>query len=231
MSPISASSSSRRRGAARPRHRGTPPAGDPALFAAQLRAFGSWAGPDAQPLLARRFLDIAPTEGVRATRAGCEVLVARFTADADRLLPAPGGPDLLAAVAAAEPQPVALVGPDGVAELCRASAVVVDLEGRHLLGHSAHVAALADRAGELAGHPGCRLTVDETLVDGDRLSCRFTLTGRHDGESLGMPATGRVVVLPGIAVRHVRDDACVRCWSSADMLGVLVQIGALPPPA
>lgn len=168
---------------------------------------------------------------MRATRAGCEVLVARFTADADRLLPAPGGPDLLAAVAAAEPQPVALVGPDGVAELCRASAVVVDLEGRHLLGHSAHVAALADRAGELAGHPGCRLTVDETLVDGDRLSCRFTLTGRHDGESLGMPATGRVVVLPGIAVRHVRDDACVRCWSSADMLGVLVQIGALPPPA
>ena len=66
---------------------------------------------------------------MRATRAGCEVLVARFTADADRLLPAPGGPDLLAAVAAAEPQPVALVGPDGVAELCRALAVVVDLEG------------------------------------------------------------------------------------------------------
>ena len=39
--------------------------------------------------------------------------------------------------------------------------------------------------------PGCSLSVHETLSDGDRLVCRFTLDGRHDGPFLGVPATGR----------------------------------------
>lgn len=79
--------------------------------------------------------------------------------------------------------------------------------------------------------PGCALTLHETFGSGDRLVCRFTLTGRHDGPFLGVPATGRDVVLPGMTVLHFRDGRCVERWSCADMLGVLVQIGALPPPA
>ena len=82
-----------------------------------------------------------------------------------------------------------------------------------------------------AAFPGNTLTVHETFTDGDRLVCRFTLTGRHDGPFLGVPATGRDIALPGITILHFRDGRCVERWSSADMLGVLVQIGAVPPPA
>lgn len=85
--------------------------------------------------------------------------------------------------------------------------------------------------GIFAAFPGCALTLHETFADGDRLVCRFTLTGRHDGPFLGVPATGRDVALPGITVLHFRDGRCVERWSCADMLGVLVQIGAVPPPA
>ena len=85
--------------------------------------------------------------------------------------------------------------------------------------------------GIFAAFPGCALTLHETFTDGDRLGCRFTLTGRHDGPFLGVPATGRDVALPGITVLHFRDGRCVERWSCADMLGVLVQIGAVPPPA
>ena len=78
-------------------------------------------------------------------------LVARFVAEAEPVLAALDTPDLLAAVLAAEPAPVAVVDPDQLAQLCRALAIVVDLKGRYLVGHSGHVAALADRAAELAG--------------------------------------------------------------------------------
>ena len=78
--------------------------------------------------------------------------------------------------------------------------------------------------------PGGQLTIHETLVDGERLSCRFTLTGRHDGEFVGVPATGAEIALPGITVLHFRDGRCVQRWSNADMLGLLIQIGALPTP-
>jgi steroid delta-isomerase-like uncharacterized protein len=79
--------------------------------------------------------------------------------------------------------------------------------------------------------PGNSLTLHETFSDDDRLVCRFTLAGRHDGPFLGVPATGRDISLPGITILHFREGRCVERWSYADMLGVLVQIGAVPPPA
>jgi HD-GYP domain-containing protein (c-di-GMP phosphodiesterase class II)/DNA-binding CsgD family transcriptional regulator len=78
-------------------------------------------------------------------------LAARFVAGADEILAALDAPDLLAAVVAAEPGPVASVGPAGLPELCEALAIVVDLKGRFLLGHSAHVAGLVDAAPALSG--------------------------------------------------------------------------------
>ena len=51
------------------------------------------------------------------------------------------------------------------------------------------------------------------------------------GRCLGVSPTGRDVALPGITVLHFQDGRCVERWSCADMLGVLVQIGAVPPPA
>jgi predicted ester cyclase len=83
-------------------------------------------------------------------------------------------------------------------------------------------------AGIVAAFPGCSLTLHETFADGERLVCRFTLAGRHDGPFLGVPATGREIAMAGITILHFRAGRCVERWSCADMLGVLVQIGAVP---
>jgi HD-GYP domain-containing protein (c-di-GMP phosphodiesterase class II)/DNA-binding CsgD family transcriptional regulator len=45
---------------------------DPAAFGAQ---FGSWAGPDAQPQLIKRFVEVAPTAGPELVGANCEVSI------------------------------------------------------------------------------------------------------------------------------------------------------------
>ncbi len=85
--------------------------------------------------------------------------------------------------------------------------------------------------GIVTAFPGCQLTVHENIVAGDRLTCRFTLSGRHDGPFLGVPGTGLEIALPGITVLRFVGERCVERWSCADMLGVLVQIGAVPAPA
>jgi HD-GYP domain-containing protein (c-di-GMP phosphodiesterase class II)/DNA-binding CsgD family transcriptional regulator len=46
--------------------------GDPVAFGAQ---FGAWAGPEAQPQMAQRFLEVAPTHGPKAVGANCEVSI------------------------------------------------------------------------------------------------------------------------------------------------------------
>ena len=82
-----------------------------------------------------------------------------------------------------------------------------------------------------AERPNPRLEFHEVLVDGDLYSCRFTMTGEHRGDFLGVPATGRPYQLPGITIMRFRGEQVVERWSSADFLGLLVQIGAVPAPA
>ncbi|MFI9508963.1 HD domain-containing phosphohydrolase [Nocardia sp. NPDC052566] len=78
-------------------------------------------------------------------------LVAAFADEPEAVWRALDAPDLLAAVVAAEPGLPTLIRPAERDRLCLALAIVVDLKGRFLLGHSAHVARLAGAAAELSG--------------------------------------------------------------------------------
>lgn len=81
-----------------------------------------------------------------------------------------------------------------------------------------------------AAFPGSTLTIDEEISDGDRMALRATQTGVHRGEFMGFPATGKPFTMSVHTVLHFRDGRVVERWSTADMLGLLVQIGAVPPP-
>ena len=81
-----------------------------------------------------------------------------------------------------------------------------------------------------AAFPGARLTVDDTIVEGDKLALRFHLSGEHRGEFLGIPRTGRPFVLNGQTIVRFRDERVVERWTTGDLLGVLVQPGVTPPP-
>ena len=76
-----------------------------------------------------------------------------------------------------------------------------------------------------------KLEFHEVLWDADTCAIRFTMTGRHVEEFMGVPATGTAIALPGITMLRFRGDRCVERFSQADMLGLLVQIGAVPAPA
>lgn len=83
------------------------------------------------------------------------------------------------------------------------------------------------------GRDGPDLTFFECLEDGDLYACRFRMSGVHRGPFLGVPATGRAYALDGITTMRFRPDhrAVIERHVTADMLGLLTQIGALPPAA
>jgi predicted ester cyclase len=45
---------------------------------------------------------------------------------------------------------------------------------------------------------------------------------------MGIPPTGHRIILPGIAVYRVAESKIVAGWDSADIVGLLAQLGALP---
>lgn len=84
--------------------------------------------------------------------------------------------------------------------------------------------------GIMAGLPNSQIEVLESFAGGDRLAARFVQRGRHDGDLMGVPPTGRDVELSGMTILAFRDGKVVERWAQADMLGLLTQIGAIPPP-
>jgi predicted ester cyclase len=81
------------------------------------------------------------------------------------------------------------------------------------------------------GRPNPVLDFHEVLVDGDLYCCRFTMSGVQGGEFMGAPASGRPYSLAGITIMRFDGDRVVERWSTADFLGMLMQIGAIPAPA
>lgn len=83
--------------------------------------------------------------------------------------------------------------------------------------------------GIMAGLPGSQIEVLDAFESGDRLAARFVQRGRHEGDLMGVPASGNEVELNGITIMAFRDGKVVKRWASADMLGLMMQIGAVPP--
>jgi steroid delta-isomerase-like uncharacterized protein len=77
--------------------------------------------------------------------------------------------------------------------------------------------------------PDLNITIQDTIVDGERTVVRMILRGTHTGDGLGVPASGNAVNIAGIVIAYFSDGQIVRGWNSWDQLGFLRQIGA--PPA
>jgi predicted ester cyclase len=79
--------------------------------------------------------------------------------------------------------------------------------------------------------PRRSLTIEDTVAEADKLALRFNVSGRHDGEFMGVAPTGRPFVLNGQTVMLCRDGQVLQRWTIGNMLGLLMQLGAIPAPA
>ncbi len=82
-----------------------------------------------------------------------------------------------------------------------------------------------------AAFPDCRVDTRDLFVEGDHLTWRFGFSGTHEGDFMGVPASGRPFDIDGITILRFGDRRCVERWSVADFLTLMMQIGALPAPA
>ncbi len=83
----------------------------------------------------------------------------------------------------------------------------------------------------LAAFPDMRMDVQDSFASGDKAVARLRISGTHQGEFMGIPATGKPVSVNLIDITRFGDDGLAReHWGVADMLGLMQQIGAIPTP-
>jgi predicted ester cyclase len=66
---------------------------------------------------------------------------------------------------------------------------------------------------------------------GDRVAARWTGSGTHRGELMGLDPTGRPIAVDAISLFRIADGRIAEEWTVWDALGLLQQVGAVPMPA
>jgi len=81
--------------------------------------------------------------------------------------------------------------------------------------------------------PDIQFTIDEQIVEGDKVVTRWTGYGTHKGELAGIPPTGKSATVTGIGVDRIVNGKIVESWGVFDQFGMLQQLGVIPagPPA
>jgi steroid delta-isomerase-like uncharacterized protein len=82
-----------------------------------------------------------------------------------------------------------------------------------------------------AAFPDLRMEAQDILVSGDKVVARVRGTGTHQGEFMGMPATGKSIDVQLIDIIRFGDDGLAReHWGVFDALAMMHQLGAIPGP-
>ena len=74
-----------------------------------------------------------------------------------------------------------------------------------------------------------RYDTDHWLADGDLVSYSWSLRFAHSGPLMGIPPSGKTIAITGIDLFRLRDGKVIESWTYADALGMLQQMGMLPP--
>jgi predicted ester cyclase len=75
-----------------------------------------------------------------------------------------------------------------------------------------------------------RYEVHDVVAAGDKVAVRATAHGVHRSDHLGFAATGRPYAMPTMHLFRAEGDRLAEHWGVRDEYGVLVQVGAGPPP-
>ena len=81
-----------------------------------------------------------------------------------------------------------------------------------------------------AGFPDLHVEIHDMVADGDRVAVRGTMTGTHQGDIMGIPATGRSITLRTMDIVSIRDGRATGHWGVTDQMALLMQLGVIPTP-
>ena len=94
-----------------------------------------------------------------------------------------------------------------------------------------HEAGMAEAKGWRQAFPDLTVSVDMMVAEDDMVAVRWTARGTNSGVGNGIPATGKRVQTSGTAIFRFVDGAIAEEWTAGDSLGLLKQLGLMPPPA
>jgi steroid delta-isomerase-like uncharacterized protein len=116
-------------------------------------------------------------------------------------------------------------------------AIVDELISTNYVYHGAGGRELRGREGvkqEIAviatAFPDIHMSIEDTIAEGDKVVCRYSVRGTHKGDFLGIAPTGKQFTLSGMVISRIEKGKIVEDWENVDPMAQLQQqLGVAPP--
>jgi predicted ester cyclase len=83
---------------------------------------------------------------------------------------------------------------------------------------------------QCAAFPEIHSTIKDQIPEGDTMLTRWTAHATHMGRFAGIAPTGKQALGAGITVLRIAGGKAAECWTNADGLGLMRQLGAVQLP-
>ena len=84
--------------------------------------------------------------------------------------------------------------------------------------------------GFLDAFPDMKITVEHIVAEGDMVATRGHWVGTNKGSFMGGPASGNSVRSDYVDFWKMKDGKCIENWVQMDMIGIMMQTGAMAAP-
>ena len=72
--------------------------------------------------------------------------------------------------------------------------------------------------------PDIRIMFEDLIIEGNKVACRYNLTGIHKGEFMDLQPTDKQFKVNGMTVFSFRDTKCIERWNLLDMISLREQL-------
>lgn len=72
-----------------------------------------------------------------------------------------------------------------------------------------------------------QVRAEDMIANGDKVVARLSVNGTNTGEFMGLPPTGKEVMMSGIEMFRLADGKIVERWAEFDMMSLMQQLGAM----
>jgi len=72
--------------------------------------------------------------------------------------------------------------------------------------------------------PDIKIIFEDIIIEGNKVACRYNLTGIHKGEFMDLQPTDKQFKVNGMTVFSFRDTKCIERWNLLDMISLREQL-------
>lgn len=80
------------------------------------------------------------------------------------------------------------------------------------------------------GFPDMKITIDDTIAEGNEVVHHWTITGTHKGQFLGLTPTNKKATVSGTSIFHIQNSKIAEQWSDWNLMSLMEQLGIASTP-